>query len=518
MKLPSFSLPFVKKRVGGGAQRVSNAYPVRPLLPTVIVGDIIGEYDVGLAHVVLSDFNGKGMYTVREPALNEAEQNIYSLLMEALYYSLNPIEAGDPVQYIEQTIWRVAEEMSMVDEVTKSHDALLYYIRRDSVGYGVADVLMVDDDVEEISCTSFELPVNIVHRKQSGYDWMVTNVKYNSEDELQKYVQRLVQKAGKAITTAVPFMDAMTKEGHRLAATLGNEISLPGSSWDVRKFPKEPLSIGNLILSRTISPLMAAYYWLLVEAKGFVMVVGPMATGKSTAAGSLISLIPPDDKVVTIEDTPELMVPHAQWERLKTRTSYSATENKFDIDLFGLTKLSMRLRPDYVIVGEARGEEISTLFQAAAIGHGAISTIHGDSPEAAIVRMSAQPLNVGKASQMLVWSYLMMNRIRLDTGLVVRRAITSKEVLQDGTLREIFSWDARTDEISPVDAGEIVKRSYRLHSVANLKGWSQDRVGEELNERATCLQDAVMKGKYHYREIAEVITEFYRKKYGVKRA
>ncbi|MDG7040465.1 MAG: type II/IV secretion system ATPase subunit [Nitrososphaerota archaeon] len=509
MKLPSVKLPFAANKTPQ-----SLAFRTRPLTAAVL-GTIIEEYDVGMAHVMIVDSGEKRVYLIQEPPLSEADQGLYSLLMESLYYSLKPIETEDPAAYLDQFIWQAAEDLGAVEEVKRSYSSLKYYIFRDSVGYGLIDTLVRDDDIEEISCEGAGKAVAVVHRRYPQFDWLDTNVQFEDEEALKKFVQRLVQKAGKAITTSVPFVDAITKENHRLAATLSNEISLPGSTFDMRKFPKEPLSIGHLLAARTISPLLAAYYWMIMEEKGFVLVIGPTASGKTTTMNALITLINPGLKIATVEETPELLIPQEHWERLHSRTSYSATaDTRYDVDLFDLAKLTLRLRPDYIVVGETRGEEISTLFQAASTGHGALSSFHADSPEAALVRMAAPPLNVGTASLILMWSLLMMNRIRMNDGSVVRRALVSKEVGMRGELLDMFKWNPKEDLILPTDPMEVAKKSYRLQTVANLKGWSADELAAELAGRAKYLSDIVRSGAYKYADVSAAIQRFYREKYG----
>jgi len=211
---------------------------------------------------------------------------------------------------------------------------------------------MNDPYVEEISCEGYDKPVAVIHRKYTEYDWLDTNIKFGSEDVLRSFVQSLAQRCGKSVTVAVPFTDAMTKERHCIAVTFSGEVSLPGSSFDIRRFPEEPFTIGHIVKFGTMSPLMAAYYWLLVENKGFVMIIGPMGSGKTSMINSLATIISPTMKICTIEDTPELRLPHVHWEHLKARHTYSIPETKFDVSLMVLTKLSMRFRPDYIVVGE----------------------------------------------------------------------------------------------------------------------------------------------------------------------
>lgn len=504
---------FGRKKPSQTPQVAEEAEFVVEELPRQIEGEVVDEYDVGKAHVVIADDNGKGKYIVVEPELTDIDRTTYSIVMENLYYSLGGVEyVDDPAQYIRTFMERAAQELALTEELKASRERIEYYLLRDFNGYGVIDVLVRDPEVEEISCEGFGKPVAVIQRKHTEYDWLDTNIVFESEEDLSRFVQKLAHKAGKNVTTATPFADAIMKEGHRLAVTFSNEVTLPGSTFDIRKFPSEPLSIAHLLKYNTMSPLMAAYYWVLVENKAFILVIGPMSSGKTTGINALASMISPNMKICTIEDTPELVLPHTHWERMKSRQAYSITESKFDIDLHALTKLSLRYRPDYIIVGEARGEEISALVQAAAVGHGCISSLHGDSPEAALVRMSSPPMNVQVGGQMLIWNLLLMNRVRDEHGKIIRRAISSTEVtsFEDKIkLVEIFTWDAKTDTFSPNNAREVVKKSRRLKSVMRLLGWDEDTMVAELERRAAFLEGLVKEEKLKYSEVSKELTRFY---------
>jgi flagellar protein FlaI len=386
------------------------------------------------------------------------------------------------------------------------------------------DILVKDKDVEEISCEAYGRPVAVIHRKYSEYDWLDTNIVYRSEDQLRSFVQKLAHKAGKSVTVAVPYLDAIMREGHRLALTLGDEITLPGSSFSIRKFPEEPLSIGHLLKFGTLSLLMAAYYWLLAEYRGFVIVVGPMSSGKTTMLNALATMISPNVKIDTIEDTPEITLPHSHRLALKTRKSYSISESKFDIELFGLVKFALRTRPDYIAVGEIRGEEAFTTFQAGMIGHGLFTSFHANSPRSALVRLSTPPLNIDAGSLLSISSFLMMNRVRAPSGKFVRRAVSSTEVVPSVTnndvvgegrpeLLELFKWNARTDEFTPSSPQEVVKKSYQLKElVMSLTGWDEDKIVNELQRRVEFLEKKIVaENRIKYSEVSETLQEFYRK-------
>mgnify|MGYP001772604344 CR=1 FL=1 len=511
LNVPKLSLPKLGFSPKGKEQRELKFVVKAP--PAVVVGRIVKEYDVGLAHVIITEANDRHFYIVKEPELTQNEVALYSELMEAIYYSFRSSGKGDQMAELENFIWKASEDLEIIDQVKNSYSKLKYYIARDALGFGIIDVLMKDDNVEEVSCEGYDKNVAVIHREFPNFDWLDTNIRFENEDELGRFVQRIVMRSGKAISTAIPYVDATLPDGSRLAATFGSEISVPSSTFDIRKFPKDPFTAPRLIMLGTLSPLLVAYYWLILEAKGFAFIIGGTGSGKTTTLNTFLQLINPNLKIATIEETLELNIPHEHWERLKTRYTFGGT-SATDIDIFDLTKLTLRIRPDYVIVGEARGQEIQFLFQASASGHGAFSTFHGDSVESAIARMQSEPLNVGRAQLMLVWSFLQVNRVRLDTGEVVRRAIVSKEVdPMTGKLTELFRWDAREDKILPDSASEIAERSVRLQALENLWGWDRARLEAELNERADFLKDLVNRRKLTLAEMAPELRSFYARKY-----
>ena len=482
-------------------------------LAAAFQGEILDKYMVDQATVFVVDQDGKGLYLVNEPEMNSEEQRVYSLLMENLFFTLKPIaKMDDPLKYVEGFMWDAAQELGVVEAVQKSFQKIRYFVTRDAFGYGQIHVPMNDPQVEEVSCTSYGKPIAVIHRQFSEYDWLQTNITYQSEDVLKSFVQKLAQRTGQSVTVATPFTDAMSKEGHRLAVTFAGEVTLPGSTFCIRKFPESPLSMAHLLKYQTLTPLMAAYFWLLTEYKGYVMVLGPMGSGKTSLLNSLLTMIDPTLKIASIEDTAEVRIPHSGWQRFKARHTYSITESKYDIGLFDLVKLSLRYRPDYIVVGEVRGEEIKALTQAASLGHGALATFHAESPEAALVRMRSPPMEVSEGGLMLIWCFTLLNRVRTFQGKVVRRVLEAVEVEpKEGALglKRVFTWDARTDTFSPQTAAEVAKKSIRLKMIMRLTGWTEDELTNELDHRAKYLAEVVDEGKLEFAEFSEAIRKFY---------
>jgi len=482
-------------------------------LAAAVQGEVIERYPVDQAVVFVVDREGRGFYLVSEPELTVEEQRIYNLLMEYLYFSLKPVaRVEDPMSYVEGFIWDAAEDLGVVDEVQRGFQKYRYFIIRDAFGYGPIQAPMMDPNIEEVSCTGYGRPIMVVHRRHADYDWLETNIVFQTEDQLKNFVQRMAQRVGKSLTTAMPFADAMSREGHRIAMTFGDEVTLPGSTFAIRKFPEEPLSMAHLLKFNTLTPLMAAYLWLIEEYRGFIIVLGPMASGKTTMLNGLLTLINPDLKICTIEDTSELRIPHKSWQRFKSRHTYSISESRFDVDLMDLVRLSLRYRPDYIVVGEVRGEEIRALFQAASLGHGCSTTFHAEDPGAALSRMRSPPMSVAEGNLMLISCFVLLNRVRMADGRVVRRVLEITEVEpKDGMigLRRIFTWDPRADAFKPSGAEEAARQSVRLKTVERLTGWSPEEIAGEMEGRMMFLQGVVDDNKLTYAEFSGEVRRFY---------
>jgi flagellar protein FlaI len=511
LKIPNLKMPNIPKTMQKNVE-TNLRFRAEPLV-AAFQGEILDKYQVDQATVFVIDQQGKGLYTVSEPELNPEEQRIYSLLMENLFFTLKPlVKIEDSLKYVEGFMWDAAEELGVVEAVQKSFQKYRYFITRDAFGYGPIHIPMKDPNIEEISCTGYGKPVAAIHRQFSEYDWLETNITFQNEDILKNFVQKLAQRTGQSVTVAIPYSDAMTKEGHRLAVTFTNEVTLPGSTFCIRKFPESPLSMAHLLKYKTLTPLMAAYFWLLIEYRNYIMVLGPMGSGKTSLLNSLLTMIDPTLKIATIEDTPECRIPHSGWQRFKARHTYSITESRYDVDLFELVKLSLRYRPDYIVVGEIRGEEIKALTQAASLGHGSLCTFHAESPEAALVRMRSPPMDVSEGGLMLIGCFPLLTRVRTADGKVVRRILETVEVEpkeHDLRLKRIFTWNARTDTFTPQTAEEIVKQSTKLKTVTKLTGWSEEELAQELNRRAQYLEQVVEEAKLDYTEFSEAIRKFY---------
>ena len=366
--------------------------------------------------------------------------------------------------------------------------------------------MMEDYNIEDISCEGIGKPVYVWHRM---YESLQTNLIFIDESSLDDFIVKLAHIGGKHISTAFPIVDAMLYGKHRLAATFKKEISPKGSTFTIRKFREKPFTITELIKLGTIDEEIAAYFWILLENKASIIVMGGTGAGKSTTLNALASLIKPGMKICTVEEIAELNFPHENWVQFVTRESYGlGSSTAGSIDLFTLVKTTLRYRPDYIVVGEVRGQEAFVLFQALATGHGGMCTIHAESIDYAVKRLTSPPMNVSEVYIPLMNVSALVERVYLPRrvgGLKFgRRAREVSEVLGYGEYEAIFKWDPINDSFI-----SNIEKSYLLSKIAQKIGKSLEDLLDELIRRKTVLRWMVSKGIFDMAEVAKIITKYY---------
>jgi flagellar protein FlaI len=382
---------------------------------------------------------------------------------------------------------------------------VLYYLRRDFVRYGKIDPLMGDPAIEDISCDGVGVPIFVYH---GAYRDLETNLTFGA-DRLDTFVTRLAQRAGKSLTAADPLLDASLPDGSRAQFTLGSDVSLRGSTFTIRRFSEDPFTPPDLVEFGTFSLDQMAYLWLLVENGKSVMFAGGTGSGKTTSLNAISYFIPPGNKIVSIEDTPELRLPHDNWVRNVTRES-STAEGQGAVTMFDLLESALRQRPEFLLVGEIRAnpQVAFTFFQAISTGHTAYTTFHADSADGAMRRLENEPLNIPEqmAGSLDVISIQRQvtngdNRVRRNHRLVE----LSPE--DDGTVtkRDVFGRDPATDSM------EQHNRSLLLQEVKYERGWDDDRLRRELSLRREVLRYLLDNDISHHRDVGRVIHTFYRR-------
>ncbi|MGC8947833.1 MAG: type II/IV secretion system ATPase subunit [Thermoprotei archaeon] len=463
--------------------------------------DPITNYQIDSASVIVYP----NLYAVKEPELSDEAKASIVKIIEYIYYSAQPEPFiknmhDDLKKYVEELIWNAIKSLKIDnDKSLEFFPAFMYYVQRDVFGYGPLNVLLRDEYVEELSMIGPNKPVYVVHRIVSNYKkWIPTNIILD-ETEAFLVVQKIVQRGKGYLSFAMPISDVLLPEGHRAAVTYSNEVTPWGHSFTIRKFPSKRLSIVDLIKQNSITPLTTAYLSLILETRGCIFILGPTASGKTTMLNALLELVPLDWKIVTVEDTPEILAPHSQWDRLVSRKALPGEEVS-EIDLFELTKFAWRRRPDLLIVGEVRGREAQALVHAVASGHGGLTTFHADSARSAILRLKSPPLNIEPSFILLISAFINMREI--NPGYRVLYSI--EELYEESSTNIIpkviyeYGTDLTTEKL--VEISNVMKR------IANIKGWSKEYMVSELERRKNILQNLSVKSFNNKNEILEEIS------------
>ncbi|MEM4576584.1 MAG: type II/IV secretion system ATPase subunit [Candidatus Nezhaarchaeales archaeon] len=453
---------------------------------------------------IVMDPVGKLRYEVVEPTLLQDEvevvRRVKEFIKESVDVDVEDVEDPEKARsFIVQATKKVIKKYGF-KVASEALDKILYYIVRDLLGYGKIDGIVRDPNIEDISCAGVGIPIYVWHVK---YEELPTNVSFESEEELNSFVMTLSFKAKQQVSIARPVIDGVLPEGHRVHLTL-DVVSKRGSTFTIRKYRPEKFTIIDLIKLGTLSSEVAAYLWIMVEQMRSMLICGATASGKTTLLNAIAALIRPEAKVITIEETRELMLPHENWVPLVTRPS--TTDGAPEISAFDLLKSALRQRPDYIIVGEVRGEEAYALFQAVATGHGGLCTIHAENIEAAIRRLESKPMNVPRELIPMIETIILVAR-RKVRGVTVRRVIEVNEVTgidpRSGEImiNPIYRWDPLTDSFTRLiaDGSIIVKRL------------GFDNVTSELENRKVVLEWMLKKDLSRHDDVAKVIRSYYLK-------
>ena len=354
MPLPArFSRRKRPKEEGTGPQELE---PPESPPPLTVQGEVIDSYRVpadadpdASAEFTIVDRDSFGTCIVRLPYVTKKEEQALALLKENLRNAIPVETAGSPEQVLGKYLWETAEKAGLLSILEKAHRKFLYYLLRDFSGFWEIDPLVSDDNIEEISVTRFDRPARIFHRKYSEYMFMETNVVYESEERLQAFIRRLAQFGGTTVSLAQPSLEVVLHgaSDRRVSATLGDEISRPGSTYTIRKQKEKALTIVQMAapeaarpypvraprpeepsaryeevhLHKTLTALMAAYFWLLLERTSNLLICGETSSGKTTLMNAILALANPRVKIVTAEDVLEINLPgDLHWQRLKTRS------------------------------------------------------------------------------------------------------------------------------------------------------------------------------------------------------
>ncbi|MFB6199046.1 MAG: type II/IV secretion system ATPase subunit, partial [Halobacteriaceae archaeon] len=369
-------------------------------------------------------------------------------------------------------------------------------------GHGRLDPILRDPNVEDISCDGYSIPVFLYHE---DYDNIRTNVEYEQE-ELDSFIISLAQEAGKNISLEKPQVSGTLNDGSRVELTYGSDVTQRGSTYTIRKFAEDPFTPIDLIETGTFSLDQMAYLWLAIENKKSLIFAGGTASGKTTSMNAVSMFIPPDSKIISIEDTPEINLHQENWIPSVTREGPGI---ETELDMYSLLRSGLRQRPEYIIVGEVRGEEALTLFQAMNTGHTTYSTLHAESIQTAIRRLENPPIDVPRAMfegldiiSVQILTQVEGKRVRRTNSMVEIEGLDDRT--EDLNFLEIFDWNAASDQITQTANSSI------LEEIAEERGVTMNRIRRELRNRQKVLEYLRANNIRYYEDFTAVIHKYYR--------
>jgi flagellar protein FlaI len=481
-------------------------------------------------HIEFSKLEGTMVYSVVEPELSADEKAALTIIENAFekLVSTNAelIDAEQREKYLKERFYSLIHIFGL--KLTDNQKARMYFhLHKQYLGYGRIDTLMKDKYIEDISCNGSDIFLYVQHRT---YGSIRTDVKFG-EVELNNFVLKLAQVSGRHVSLLQPIRDLTLPDGSRANITLGGEVTKKGSTFTIRKFRANPISCIELMEYGSIDAQQLAFMWILMEYKRSILVSGGTATGKTTFLNVLCSFIPPEYKIVSIEDTAELNLMHPNWIQSITRTGFGSSESSGgasgisgmsggggkapgDISLYDLLVAALRQRPEFIIVGEVRGGEAFTLFQAIAVGHAALGTIHAGSMDELLARVESNPMNVPRS--LLSNLDLVIFPMHIMKGeRSMRRMSNVVEILEldrdtgDLITNTVYKWVPDLDEF------HWQGRSFLFDRIRDTFGVSKDVLNNELKYRTDFILWMQKNNIREYHAVTKMVQLYYRDKESV---
>jgi flagellar protein FlaI len=459
---------------------------------------------LSLVCIVRNSQTNQNEYLLFEPVLSEFEYELLERLFEDLRDMLilgDEEMRSDRRRVLFEMVQHLLKEYG-IDIDRSSIFKLQYFILRNFLGWARIDALMKDPHIEDISCDGIRIPIFLYHRK---YLNIRTNITFD-EDALNSLAITLAQRSGRHISVGSPMLDATLPDGSRLQLTFGTEVTTRGTSFTIRKFREVPFTPVELMELNTFDIDALVYFWMAIENNRSLLFIGGTASGKTTSMNAVSLFIPPLAKVVSIEDTREITLFHENWIASVTRTSLSEGIGS-TIDMFDLLKAAMRQRPEYILVGEVRGTEAQTLFQAMNTGHTTFSTMHAGEVDAAIHRLESEPLNVPRnmlqaLNIICVQALIYHGRERVRRCQEIVELAGFDPVTGNLQVNDVFEYDPISDTLS------YSGRSRMFNEIMEFRGWSKGRLEEELAIRKQILEAMHAQDIRDYVSVSRIIQAF----------
>jgi flagellar protein FlaI len=452
-------------------------------------------------------------YYVVEPKASKQEledlDTIKTVLQRALNINRETLEETQE-DFLKQAVDDILNSYRLPSR--KSNRAKIhYYIERDMIGYGKIETMMRDPNIEDVSCDGPGVEIFVYHRR---FESLRTNVMWEDELELERYIIRMAQRCGKHISIAEPLLDATLMDGSRIVMTLGREVSTNGSTFTIRRFRDEPFTPVDLLEFKTFSSMQIAFFWLAMQYGMSMLFVGGTASGKTTSLNACSLFLPWQHKIVSIEETRELNLPHPNWIPGCTRQGFGGEGSSGggkaagEVDMYDLLRAALRERPEYIIVGEIRGEEAYVLFQAMATGHTTYSTFHADSIQSLVHRLENKPIEIPRVLIPALDGISIQIQTRVG-GKRVRRNKAIVEIIgidphsHELLTNEAFRWDNKTDEYV------FTGKSYIFEKIMMKANLNRVEIMDETKRRQLVIEWCLKKGIRDYKDFARVVAEYY---------
>ena len=452
-------------------------------------------------------------YYVVEPKASKQELEDLDTIKTVLQRALNiNRETLDETQedFLKQAVDDILNSYRLPSR--KSNRAKIhYYIERDLIGYGKIETMMRDPNIEDVSCDGPGVEIFVYHRR---FESLRTNVMWEDELELEQYIIRMAQRCGKHISIAEPLLDATLMDGSRIVMTLGREVSTKGSTFTIRRFRDEPFTPVDLLEFKTFSSMQIAFFWLAMQYGMSMLFVGGTASGKTTSLNACSLFLPWQHKIVSIEETRELNLPHPNWIPGCTRQGFGGEGSSGggkaagEVDMYDLLRAALRERPEYIIVGEIRGAEAYVLFQAMATGHTTYSTFHADSIQSLVHRLENKPIEIPRVLIPALDGISIQIQTRVG-GKRVRRNKAIVEIIgidphsHELLTNEAFRWDNTIDEYV------FTGKSYIFEKIMMKANLNRVEIMDETKRRQLVIEWCLKKGIRDYKDFARVVAEYY---------
>lgn len=454
------------------------------------------------------------LYIVLEPELNEEEKKLIKRISDALIelveVELTAIKKeGKTIEYIESQIKKVLKDLG-ISLSANQYTKIMYYIYRNFVGFNEIEPLLQDPNIEDISCDGIDAPIYIIHRK---FGSLKTNIVIDELEYLREFVIKIAERCGRYVSYAEPILGGTLPDGSRVAATLAGDVATRGPTFTIRKFTEKPFSPIDQMRVKTASAELMAYYWYLVEHGASMLVVGGVATGKTSFLNSICMFIPPEAKIVSIEDTRELRLTNEHWVPSLARAGFGIpmpTGEKYGgVSLYDLLKESFRQNPDYVIVGETRGKEAYVMFQGMSSGHPSMSTFHAGSVDTVIKRLTTPPIELSPTliESLNVVTVMIHAREKGKSARRIREVVEIEKVTpktDEVKTNIVFQWNPGTDTFKWTSPSIIVER------LVEAKGGTVEEAYAEIERRRQVLEWMYKNEIADYKEVTNIINRYYK--------